>query len=94
MNGDPNVAHILDCSKKAVSYSLKFINQFLDRCSVVRSLILRLFGLRVNFIAHFLRVMRILLPLQGDRVHEARSIICGKFGSTFANPRIMSSIQF
>ena len=72
--------------KRLFQYSLKFINQFLDRCSVVRSLILRLFGLSVNFIAHFLRVMRILLPLQGDRVHETRGIICGKFGSTFANP--------
>ena len=72
----------------------KFINQFLDRCSVVRSLILRLFGLSVNFIAHFLRVMRILLPLQGDRVHETRGIICSKFCAILPIPRIMSSIQF
>ncbi len=49
--------------KRLFKYSLKFIKQFLDRCSVVRSLILRLFGLSVNFIAHFLRVMRVLLPL-------------------------------
>ena len=80
--------------KRLFQYSLKFINQFLDRCSVVRCLILRLFGLSVNFLALFLRVMRILLPLQGDRVHETRSITSGKFDSTFADPRIMSSIQF
>ena len=80
--------------KRLFQYSLKFINQFLDRCSVVRSLILRLFGLSVNFIAHFLRVMRILLPLQGDRVHEPAVSSVASLAAPLPIPRIMSSIQF
>ena len=81
---DPSVAQILIALKRLFQYSLKFINQFWIAVHRPQS-DGETFKARPTLLCT-LRVMRILLPLQGDRVHETRGIICSKFCSTFANP--------